>query len=186
MAKNVFRLSFTLLAICVVCTALVVGAHDYTNSIIAEREAAKIEESYLQVFPQAGKLEKIAAPADSSIKEIYRSAKGAGFNGYIYTVAPKGYAGEITIMVGIEKPSMKITGVKILNQKETPGLGAKCTEPAFLNQFLNKDLHKPLVVSKDAQKSQEIQAITASTITSKAVVSGINIASAHFRENYLK
>lgn len=46
MAKNVFRLSFTLLAICAVCTALVVGAHDYTNSIIAEREAAKVIESY--------------------------------------------------------------------------------------------------------------------------------------------
>ncbi|MGE4588038.1 MAG: RnfABCDGE type electron transport complex subunit G [Acidaminococcaceae bacterium] len=186
MSKNVFRLSFTLLSICVVCTALVVAAHDYTNSIIAEREAAKVAESYIQVFPQAGKLEKIPAPADSPIKEIYRSAKGSGFNGYIYTVAPKGYAGEITIMVGIEKPSMKITGVKILSQKETPGLGAKCTEPAFLDQFLSKDLHQPLVVSKDAQKPQEIQAITASTITSKAVVSGINIASAHFRANYIK
>ena len=57
---------------------------------------------------------------------------------------------------------------------------------AEVTQFLDKDLHKPLVVSKDAQKPQEIQAITASTITSKAVVSGINIASAHFRENYLK
>ena len=81
---------------------------------------------------------------------------------------------------------MKITGVKILNQKETPGLGAKCAEPAFLNQFLGKDLHEKLLVSKDAQKPQEIQAITASTITSKAVVDGINLVSAHYRENYLK
>jgi len=186
MAKNIFRLSFTLLIICAVCTALVVGTHNYANAIIAEREAAKIAESYKQVFPQAGKLEQVPAPADSPIKEIYRSAKGSGFNGYIYTVAPKGYAGEITIMVGIEKPSMKITGVKILNQKETPGLGAKCTEPDFLDQFLGKDLHQNLIVSKNAQKPQEIQAITASTITSRAVVNGINIASEHCLANYIK
>ena len=186
MNKNIIRFSLTLLIICAVCTALVVAAHDYTKTIIEEREAAKIAESYKQVFPEAAKLEKVDAPVDSPIKEIYRSAKGAGFNGYIYTVAPKGYAGEITIMVGIEKPSMKITGVKILNQKETPGLGAKCAEPAFLNQFLGKDLHEKLLVSKDAQKPQEIQAITASTITSKAVVDGINLVSAHYRENYLK
>ena len=186
MNKNIIRIALTLVIICAICTALVVGAHDYTGSIIAERDAAKVAESYKQVFPDAAKLEKVASPANSPIKEIYRSAKGAGFNGYIYTVAPKGYAGEITIMIGIEKPSMKITGVKILNQKETPGLGAKCTEPAFLNQFISKDLHQNLLVSKDAQKPQEIQAITASTITSKAVVTGINLVSEHYRENYLK
>lgn len=186
MNKNIVRLPLILFVICAVCTALVVAAHDFTKPIIDEREAAKVEESYKQVFPEAGKLEKIAVPPDSAIKEISRSAKGSGFNGFIYTVTPKGYAGEIIIMVGIEKPSMKITGVKILSQKETPGLGAKCTEPSFLNQFLGKDLHQNLLVSKAAQKPQEIQAITASTITSKAVVEGINIASQHYRDNYLK
>lgn len=186
MSKDIFRLSFLLFAICAISTALVTGAYEYTKDIIAERDAAKVAESYLQVFPEAGKLEKVDAPENSPIKEILRSAKGAGVNGYIYTVAPKGYAGEIKIMVGIEKPSMKITGVKILSQQETPGLGAKCTEPAFLNQFLSKELRQELVVSKDAKKPEEIQAITASTITSKAVVSGINLASAHFRETYIK
>ena len=88
-------------------------------------------------------------------------------------------------MVGIENPSMKITGVTILSQQETPGLGSKCTEPAFLDQFLNKDLHNALSVSKNAKTSSEIQAITSSTITSKAVVSGINQISTHMRENYL-
>lgn len=186
MNKDLFRLSFLLLIICAISTALVAGAHDYTKGIIASRNAAQVTESYKQVFPQAGKLEKEASPSDSPIKEIYRSTKGDSINGYIYTVAPKGYGGEIVIMVAIENPSMRITGVKILSQQETPGLGAKCAEPSFLGQFTGKDLHNDLLVSKQAKASQEIQAITASTITSKAVVSGINLVSTHFREHFVK
>lgn len=185
MNKNFLRLTLILFVICAISTALVVAAYDYTNGIIADRAAAKVAESYRQVLPQAGKLEKLPVPANSPIKEIYRSTKDSKTNGFVYTVAPKGYAGEITIMVGIENPSLKITGVKVLSQQETPGLGSKCTEPAFLDQFLNKDLHNLLNVSKNAKQASEIQAITSSTITSKAVVSGINLASSHLRENNL-
>lgn len=69
-------------------------------------------------------------------------------------------------------------------QNETPGLGAKCTEPAFIDQFLGKDLSHDLTVSKNASQPQEIQAITASTITSKAVVKGINSARRHYQEHF--
>ena len=185
MNKSFLRLTFILFSICAISTALVAAAYDYTNGIIAERAAAKVAAGYKQVLPQAGKLEKLPVPENSPIKEIYRSTANSKVNGFVYTVAPKGYAGEINIMVGIENPSMKITGVKILSQQETPGLGSKCTEPAFLDQFLNKDLHNALSVSKNAKTSSEIQAITSSTITSKAVVSGINQVSTHMRENYL-
>ena len=185
MNKNFLRLTFILFVICAISTALVVAAYDYTNGIIADRAAAKVAEGYKQVLPQAGKLEKLPVPANSPIKEIYRSTKDSKTNGFVYTVAPKGYAGEITVMVGIENPSLKITGVKILSQQETPGLGSKCTEPAFLDQFLAKDLHNALSVSKNAKTPSEIQAITSSTITSKAVVSGINLVSKHLRENNL-
>ncbi len=185
MNKNFLRLTFILFVICAISTALVVAAYDYTNGIIADRAAAKVAEGYKQVLPQAGKLEKLPVPASSPIKEIYRSTKDSKTNGFVYTVAPKGYAGEITVMVGIENPSLKITGVKILSQQETPGLGSKCTEPAFLDQFLAKDLHNALSVSKNVKNPSEIQAITSSTITSKAVVSGINLASKHLRENNL-
>lgn len=184
MNKNFLRLTFILFIICAISTALVVAAYDYTNSIIADRNAAKIAEGYKQVLPQAGKLEKLPVPANSPIKEIYRSTKDSKTNGFVYTVAPKGYAGEITIMVGVENPSLKITGVKVLSQQETPGLGSKCTEPAFLDQFLSKDLHTLLTVSKNAKQSSEIQAITSSTITSKAVVSGINLVCTHISEHH--
>ena len=54
----------------------------------------------------------------------------------------------------------------------------------FYRPIFGKDLSHDLTVSKNASQSQEIQAITASTITSKAVVKGINSARKHYQEHF--
>ena len=86
MNKNFLRLTFILFVICAISTALVVAAYDYTNGIIADRAAANVAEGYKQVLPQAGKLEKLPVPANSPIKEIYRSTKDSKTNGFVYFV----------------------------------------------------------------------------------------------------
>ena len=70
-----------------------------------------------------------------------------------------------------------------MNHSETPGLGAKSTEPEWQAQFKGKALKDALAVTKqDPAKPNEIKAITAATITSRAVVTGVNAA----REDYMK
>ena len=62
----------------------------------------------------------------------------------------------------------------MLSQAETPGLGAKCVEPAFSDQFKGFDpAQKKLAVKKDGG---DVDAITASTITSRAYADGIALA----------
>ena len=64
-----------------------------------------------------------------------------------------------------------IWNTKVLSQAETPGLGAKCVEPSFSDQFRNFDpAQKKLAVRKDGG---DVDAITASTITSRAYASGV-------------
>ena len=184
MLKEFIRLPLVLLIICGLSAAIVNYAHGLTTPVIAERRHQSIILGYAEVLPDAVNLEEMPLPEDDMITEIIRSEKDGTPNGYVYTVAPDGYSGQILLMVGISHPQAAITGVKILQQTETPGLGAKCTEPAFTAQFTGKPLAKPLVVSKNASKEREVQAITASTITSKAVVNGINAARKHYLKNY--
>ena len=88
-------------------------------------------------------------------------------------------------MVGISKDGNKLTGIKVMQHSETPGLGAKSTEPAWQEQFKGKSLKEALVVTKDAvKKPEEIKAITAATITSRAVVTGVNAAREDYMKNY--
>jgi electron transport complex protein RnfG len=88
--------------------------------------------------------------------------------GYIVKVSPTGYSGKIDMLVGISNKA--ITGISILKQTETPGLGAKATEKAFQEQFIEKSIEDAFIAKKD------VKAITGSTITSQAVSNGIKTA----------
>lgn len=184
MIKDVFRLSGILLVICGLAVACVSAARQQTLPLIEKRQAAAISEGYKQVLPYAGILQDIPSEEKNNITAVKRSEVNGVTNGYIYTVSADGYSGKITLMLGIEHPSASISGVKILQQTETPGLGAKCSEPAFLTQFFGKNLGQELSVSKNASNQQEVQAITASTITSKAVVRAINAAREHYNKHF--
>jgi len=82
-----------------------------------------------------------------------------------------GYGGKIAIMVGVDK-EFNITGLYPLEFHETPGLGMKMTKDEFKNQFLGKSLDNyNFKVQKDGG---DIVAITAATITSRAVGDALN------------
>ncbi|OGX23224.1 MAG: hypothetical protein A3K54_01130 [Omnitrophica WOR_2 bacterium RBG_13_44_8] len=65
-----------------------------------------------------------------------------------------------------------ITAIKILNQNETPGLGAQVVEPSFTGQFNHQDL----------QGLSKVQAITGATISSKAVIESVQAKAKEIQE----
>ena len=69
----------------------------------------------------------------------------------------------------------KITNILVLSHKETPSLGDRIEHEEFKNQFADKDASKELVLSKTAS-GEEIQAISGSTISSRATVEAVNQA----------
>lgn len=90
--------------------------------------------------------------------------------GYVATSDARGFGGTVEIIVGIDL-MQQITGVRILSHSETPGFGANCENPDWLAQFEGKS--GTLAVTKD---KGEIDSISGSTITSRAVTSAINKA----------
>lgn len=90
--------------------------------------------------------------------------------GYVAVASSKGYGGDVQIMIGVDL-ELKITGIEILDQSETAGLGANCENRTWLSQFVGQS--GTLAVSKDGG---DIDAITAATITSRAVTSAVNKA----------
>ena len=105
--------------------------------------------------------------------EVYRGvdANGAAV-GYVTVNTVKGFGGDVEISVAVD-PEGVIQGISVggANFKETAGLGAKSKEPAFTEQFAGKTA--PVALKKNGG---EIDAITAATITSSAVVRGVNDA----------
>ena len=105
------------------------------------------------------------------------------FKGWVIKASGAGYADKIELLVGVSPKLEKIGGVFVLDQKETPGLGSKITEPVWTDQFKQKSLMQPLVSSKTkATKPNEIDIITGATISSVAVTDIINTAVADLKE----
>ena len=91
----------------------------------------------------------------------------------------KGFSGLIRVMVGLS-PEGNIINTSVLEQKETPGLGTKMTQPFFKDQFMGKNPEVfRMTVKKDGG---EVDAITASTITSRAYCDALQRAFDAYRK----
>jgi Na+-translocating ferredoxin:NAD+ oxidoreductase subunit G len=96
--------------------------------------------------------------------------------GYILKLSTEGYSGPIEFIIGFGIGNSKeIKGIRILRQSETPGLGALSVKYDFYGQFSGKRI-SPLKVTKSSPNSDEIQAITSATITSRAITNAVNEA----------
>ena len=126
-----------------------------------------------------GYVNSITAPTIEALKvQQEKEAEQEVLNGQegsaIKITDPKGFGGALTVMVGLAQDGT-ILGYKVLESSETPGLGAKAQDWFQKGQkgdIIGKQAGK-LEVSKDGG---EVDAITASTITSRAFLRCINAA----------
>ncbi len=156
-----------LTAVCLVCSALLGGIYAVTKEPIEKTNAALLQESIGAVLPEGGVLSE-ARPVEvgGQPSEYYVSTSGPDAVAYAVKSTVVGFSGPLTLMVGIT-PDGKIYNTSVLSHSETPGLGAKCTtDKPFYSQFEGFDPSvKTLSVKKDGG---DVDAITASTITSRA------------------
>ncbi len=123
---------------------------------------------------------KTMVDGSTGIKEIegkdewYEVYKGDELMGYIVPSDTKGYGGTIELLVAVD-PEGKVLTYKILTSKETPGLGDNASKKEFTSQFTGKTTEH-LIVTKDPSDTEEIQAMSGATITSKAVTLGVKAA----------
>lgn len=167
----VLRLVCTLFLI----TAVVAGALAGINAITADKIAAaqeeKVQKAIAAVLPGENAEEMPYEPQEGSIVEkIYCSE-----NGFAVQVAPAGFGGTISMMVGIS-PMGNVLGISIISHSETAGLGAvaaadNAAGQAFREQF--EGLYGTVTVTKDGG---QVDALTSATITSRAVAEGVSAA----------
>ena len=165
-----------LFAICVVCSSLLAGVYALTKAPIDAAAKAKNEAAIMEVLPtSAVTIEEERTVDFEGASYAYNLAYDEQGNtvGCAINVAPVGFGGPIAIKVGFDVNGV-IWNTKVLSQAETPGLGAKCVEPSFFEQFKGFDpAAKKLAVKKDGG---DVDAITASTITSRAYADGLALA----------
>lgn len=195
MNKRIVHDALVLFAFTVVLGLLLGVVYGITKEPIEKVNYEKAQAAYKQVFADADSFEAYAEfDADAANALIAENgfadeiedvqvAKDAGGNvlGYVITVTAKDASqSTITFSVGIQNDGT-VNGYSITSIAETPGLGAKATEEAFYSQFEGKKVESFVVVKSAPAADNEIESISGSTITSKAMANGVNACIVYFQ-----
>lgn len=182
--KNMLKLGLVLAAYATAACVGLAFVYAGTEKVIAERQKSDLQAALKDLFPTADSFEEIdgafQSPDDSvSFRNEYLARSGGGAMGVVVRAVGASYGGSITVLIGVGSDE-KIEGVKVLETSDTPGLGANAVNPAyyvdkaskttFVGQFKGKSITDPFEVKGD------VIAITASTITSKAVTGTVKAA----------
>lgn len=179
--KEILRPALMLFIIGAVCTALLAGTNLLTKDKIAEITAKQENEAKAAVLPNATNFsEEKSITVDGVSYTYYEGSADGGTVGAVIPVTTKSYGGDLSLVVGIDYATSKITGVKITSINDTAGLGMKAKNADFLDRYLNKS--GEIGVNKNTPADNEIQAITGATITSKAVTGAVNTAFSVYSE----
>lgn len=182
MMNNIIKLGTTLFIICAIAALALGITNDITSPIIEQRNIQANNESRQIVLENAKEFKLVDSLKNELVEEVYEGSNGSDIVGYTMKTNPKGYGGEMEVIVGISIDG-KITGVNIGTNAETPGLGSKASEPEFKKQYNGKSTESVINVAKGKATSEsDIIAISGATISSKAVTSGVNAAIELFNE----
>lgn len=147
------------------CLSLV---YNGTQAKIEEARSLEVENALKNVAPFiTGGFELVPFDYNGENIPIYKPSGDSGIGGAGLKIrTSEGFGGDIVFLMGVDAEG-KITGFQIIESKETPGLGTKAADRAFWGQFVGRALDNfKFKVKKDGG---DVDAITASTITSRAV-----------------
>ena len=164
--KNKLPAWLVLTVICVVAAALLAATNLMTKDVIADNANRAKYETLGRLLPDASGFEEVEGG-------VVIGKDGAGNPvGYSLAALTQGFGGEVETTVAA-LPDGTISGISVggSNFAETAGLGARAKEPEFQAQFAGKTA--PVALTKDGG---EIEALSGATITSRAVIKGVNQA----------
>jgi len=182
-SSAILKSGTTLAAIAAICTALVAATYHLTADRIAANDKAILEQSLQpalsDIFYDSGVSESrlvIPPPHDlpgSEAAIIYRVYATENPVAALFVVTARdGFSGPIRILLGVNYDGV-VTGVRILQHRETPGLGDKIvsTRSDWVHQFADRSLADPVVAGWAIERDGgEFDQLTGASVTPRAVV----------------
>lgn len=151
-------------------------AYNRTKPILDEHARQRRIQAVVEVVPDFDNEpteESFFAESDPVLEIFPARIAGERVGSAVHSRSGNGYSGTIEVMVGFDAAGT-VTGISVLRHQETPGLGARITEDAFRSRFVGlKPSDAPVRVIADGG---EVDAITAATISSRAVAEAVQRA----------
>ncbi len=192
--KGMIKDALILFAITLIAGLMLGVVNDITKEPIAKQEQKAKNEACQNVFAAADSFEAQELADSAQIEQVLADAGISGADidelmaakdasgallGYVITVTDhEGYGGDIQFSMGITNEGT-LNGISLLSISETAGLGMRAGE-VLVPQFSDKNVSRFTYTKTGATADSEIDAISGATITTNAVVNGVNAGLAYF------
>ena len=173
--SNLFNMIMAM-TIVSICSAASIGyVFQKTKDPIEKSKIMKVSKAVTEMVGNFDNqpFEEKFSPSGSDLELYPAKEKGVTTSVAIKSYSNNGFGGKIELIIGLLMDGT-VTGYKVIQQNETPGLGTKITEAKFSGQFVGLNAHKSnFELSKNGG---EIDALTGATISSNAVVEAVKKA----------
>lgn len=189
--KGIIKDSLILFVITLVSGLLLGLVYEVTKDPIANQKAIAKAKACQAVFAEADEFVEVDfATMDGvtfdggEIGEVLsaKATDGTELGFVITTTSHNGYGGDVTMLVGIQNDGT-VNGISFTALNETAGLGMKAKNDEFKNQFAGKHVEQFAYTKSGAVADNEIDAISAATVTTNAVTEAVNGALDFFHNN---
>lgn len=185
--NETLKLGLVLLLVTAVAGGILAGVNSLTAPVITERENQEKFASLLEIFTEANEFIEFEGSDLSGIQASYPSVvsitevKNNGTElGYAVTTKTGGYGGDINTLVGISADGT-LAGIKVLVMSETAGLGSRIVDdPAFAQSFTGKGAGGSVTPAGTGAGDNEVMMLSGATVSTNAVVKGVNDALSAF------
>ncbi len=184
-ARSITRNSLLLGAFALATAGLIAATYQTTAARIDAAEQQAAQRALFEVVSE-GRLDNDLLNDTLALSAVVLDPDALASDGLIYvarnngrpiayilpTVAPDGYSGDISLLVGVNTDGT-LAGVRVLSHKETPGLGDKIdlSRSPWITSFDGKSLQNPSLDNWKVKKDGgEFDQFTGATITPRAVV----------------
>ena len=186
--KSMIKDAVILFVITLISGLLLGVVYEVTKEPIAVQKALRKNKACKEVFQDAVNFEalELSAPetgekAEATINEVSRAvAEDGTVLGYVFDITThEGYNGDIQFTMGIRMDGT-VNGISLLSIAETPGLGMKA-EDVLKPQFAEKNVSLFTYTKTGAMLPDQIDAISGATVTTNAMVNGVNAGLEFFK-----
>ncbi|MEO8224093.1 MAG: RnfABCDGE type electron transport complex subunit G [Gammaproteobacteria bacterium] len=185
--RSTFLSLASLAGIVLVSALLVAGTWQLTRERIAENDARGLMEELAAVLPaglynNAPRKDRVLLDTGSGMAlPVYRARQnGTPVAAALTVVATDGYTGPITLLVGVAANG-RVTGVQIVAQTETAGIGSRVQDNRWLDRFAGHSLLDPLPDRWTPRADGgDFDAVAGATVSSRAVIGGVRRAVQYF------
>ena len=184
--KYIIKLTVTLFLTCMVVAGVLGWVNSITkdriaeitwNKTVAAMQKVIVADDFSDPLELTDAMTSAATAPGGTLDAVYEAQSGGQVVGYAVSVSASGSQGTISMMVGID-PDGAVTGVSIISNAETSGIGSKVMNnetlangTKVLDQFIGKSAADGTLVV-----GTNVDAITGATVSSKGVTTGVNTA----------